>query len=320
MKSLLLLTFLISMMNTRAGLVLSDTHIVVSDKESADVPDGKCRVVGTIFNGANKLSNGLVSSLDRNRNGVSDENGEYSFLLSDDDTAIFFFKEGYNEQVIWSYNFQSGHEVRIDFYAGNNEEIQIVSKPVIYLYSKEDLTATVSPNFKGDLSFTFPPINDAWNVGLSNNEIVNLNDRKIYPYLFWEGDITGLEFDKIDNSLSGSLINSLDIVPFLESNLSALGLVQKEISDFITFWGPKMIQKKYVFVQFLEDDKVDEKLGQLSIYPEPNNLKRVFLMFETFDENPHITCTAQTFTNFDRNGFTVIEWGGTEIKKSKIDL
>ena len=306
--------------NAEAGLVLSDTYVVVSDKESKDVPAGACRIVGTIFDGGNKLANGLVSNLDRSKNGVSDDNGEYSFLLSDKDTAIFFFKEGYNEQVIWSYNFKSGHEVRIDFYAGNNVEIQIVSKPVIYLYAEEDLSATVSPDFKGDLTFTYPIVEDRWYVILKQNKIINLSDGRSYPYLFWEGDITGLEFERVSNSLSGSLIRASDVIPFLEISLVSMNLNQTEISDFITFWGPKMTLQNYVFVQFIEDSAVDEKLGALSISPKPDNLKRVYLLYETFDENPELNFSPQEFKATDRDGFTVIEWGGTELKTLNTDI
>ena len=316
MKYLVVFSILFLTSNIHAKTYPRDTYIVVSDVKSDKVPKGSCKISGTIYNGAVTLSNGLVSNIDRSRSGVSNEKGEYTFMLSELDSSIFFFKEGFNEQVIWSYQFKSGHEVVIDFYAGDNFLIETVDKPVIYLYSQEEITVSVSPNFKGDLTFTYPKFENEWNVSIVNNQIMDRKDGKNYPYLFWEGELGGLDFERADESITGNLIETSEVVSYLEVSLESMGLNQTEISDFITFWGPKMSQENYVLVQFLEDSEVDKKLGALEISPKPDNLKRVYMLFKTYEEYPDVKFTSQTFESLNRDGFTVVEWGGTELKQS----
>ena len=319
-KFLLSIFLFLSTFLTFGGLVLRDTYIVVSDEKSTDVPEGSCRVHGTIYSGSGVIQNALISNLDRSRSGMSDEKGMYSFLLSNSDTSIFFFKEGFNELVIWSYSFKSGHDVQIDFYANDNVEIQCVSKPVIYLYSEEDMVVSIYPDFKGELSCTYPEMNEQWNISLECDEIIDRNTSKTYPYLFWDGEMTNLDFNQANEKAEGELLHKSQVVDYLEKSLTAIGFNQKEKTDFITFWGPKMAKKEYSFVQLLEDDQVDEKIGGLMISPEPTNLKRVYMLFKTFDKLPDIDSRPQQFSKTKRDGFTVLEWGGTEINQTKIIL
>jgi len=50
---------------------------------------------------------------------------------------------------------------------------------------------------------------------------------------------------------------------------------------------------------------------KLDIMPVPDTMIRVFMIFNAVD-NP-IDITPQVFTPVERCGFTVVEWGGTEI-------
>lgn len=298
----------------------SNTYIVVSDEKSKDVAEGTCLVFGNIYEGPTALQNGLISNIDRSRSCVSNEKGEYSLVLSKLDSSIFFFKEGFDEQVIWSYEFKSGHAVRIDFYAGFNVEILTVDKPVIYLYAEEDLELSIYPEFKGDLSFTYPEMDEQWEISLIDNQIVDKKTAKKYPYLFWEGEIDNLDFVKKNDRLNGSLLAKDDVLDYLESSLSEMGLNQKEKTDFITFWFPKMTEKEFVFVQFLLNETVDNQIGKLKVKPKPNNSQRVYMLFETYEKAPIIDAEAQQFTTSKRDGFFLLEWGGTQIKSSKISL
>lgn len=320
MKPIILFCFALMSFGSQAKTYLRDTYIIVSDKKSESLPPGSCRIVGTIHNGPGILSNAMVSNIDRSRSGVSNTKGEYSFLLSASDTSIFFFKEGFNEQVIWSYDFRSGYEVRIDFYSGTNELIQVVDKPVIYLYSVEEVKASISPNFKGDLIFTYPKLNNQWDVTVKNNVLTNFTSSKQYPYLFWEGELKGLNFDKVEGKVYGNLIDKNEVTSYLEESLSQMNFSQKEKSDFITFWAPKMLQNNYIFIQFVEDESVDNILGELEINPQPDNLKRVYMICKGFENKPSLEFEQQTFQSFDRSGFTVIEWGGTKLITDKINL
>ena len=49
----------------------------------------------------------------------------------------------------------------------------------------------------------------------------------------------------------------------------------------------------------------------LSITPEPESLLRVFMAWKALDAP--VDLPAQTLPHVDRSGFTVVEWGGTEV-------
>ncbi len=55
-----------------------------------------------------------------------------------------------------------------------------------------------------------------------------------------------------------------------------------------------------------------ELLAQLKVSPEPQSVLRVFMAWKKLDRP--VELAPQTFEPFVRRGFTVVEWGGCEIK------
>ncbi|MBQ5319000.1 MAG: hypothetical protein J6K17_07895 [Oscillospiraceae bacterium] len=55
-----------------------------------------------------------------------------------------------------------------------------------------------------------------------------------------------------------------------------------------------------------------EKNAVLDIDPVPDSLLRIFMVYEECDPDTEIA--PQEFEPFERNGFTVVEWGGSEIE------
>ena len=51
----------------------------------------------------------------------------------------------------------------------------------------------------------------------------------------------------------------------------------------------------------------------IRIYIVTDSMLRVFMVWEASDAYQEIE--PQEFPGFDRNGFTVVEWGGTEVSK-----
>ena len=51
----------------------------------------------------------------------------------------------------------------------------------------------------------------------------------------------------------------------------------------------------------------------IRIYIVTDSMLRVFMVWEASDAYQEIE--PQEFHGFDRNGFTVVEWGGTEVSK-----
>ena len=66
----------------------------------------------------------------------------------------------------------------------------------------------------------------------------------------------------------------------------------------------------YNLISFQEELYTEN--AQLAVSPAPDTVIRVFMAWKDVDE--FIEIEPQTLTAPDRNGFTVIEWGGTEIK------
>ena len=96
-----------------------------------------------------------------------------------------------------------------------------------------------------------------------------------------------------------------------------MGLNTKEQTDFITFWGPKMVTQPQVFIQFWIDEDYDE-VATLEIIPRPVSSKRIYIVYAPIEDDMLIQYEEQSFTPFTRKGFTVIEWGGSALPSAKI--
>ena len=185
-------------------------------------------------------------------------------------------------------------------------------KPVVYLYSTTTLNVSLALDYLGELTFTYPEYKEGWNVTVDAGGVHD--SKRTYPYLFWEGEIDHLTYEKNENELAGQLVATDTLVEFLERQLDDIGLNRTEQTDFITFWTPKMAVDEYVFVQFLVDDLYTSNIAELTVSPEPESLKRVYLLYTTYQDVPNIDFTPQQFEPFERKGFTLLEWGGSELK------
>lgn len=335
MKNVLLIfvvSFSISTAFAGRGVVpIRPNYILVSDEFNGAIPKGKCLVVGHVYwndyaytNGKTvPISGGSVATLDREKSFVADSTGQFKLLLDVDDTSLFYYQPGYEEIVIWNFNFQSQHVVTIDFYPLYNAVIE-VAKPVVYLYSDKKVDAEIQFSCNGDLTFTYPEYNDGWKVSVEENIITEKESNKTLPYLFWEAETNQLDFVMTFDEneilqLPGFVIRTDTVVNFLENSLTALGLNSTEQTDFITFWAPKMIQKEYAFVQFLVDDWYTQFISEMTINPQPDALRRVYMLFKPLDKTEiNIAAIPQELKSFERKAFTVVEWGGSEIINSKI--
>jgi hypothetical protein len=189
-----------------------------------------------------------------------------------------------------------------------------MKKPVVYLYSKEEVNVDLNLHLanNGKMSFTYPKYEDGWNVSVNKVGIVAYG--KSFPYLFWEGHQPGLDFLKTKNSIQANIIEKDEVVSYLETTLSKIGLNATEMTDFITFWAPQMIQYNKLAVQFLFNESYDEHIAHLEMSPEPNNSLRIYMIYR------EVSSDEQMFqkqiiepSNFKRDGLTIVEWGGTEL-------
>lgn len=298
--------------------IMSNYYYVVSDEQSANVPEGKCLVKGQVIDPYSEkgVSGGLVANLTRTSYAVTDDSGYYQITIPATDTTVFFYHKKYNEIICWSYPFQSKHEVAMNFVTSEklpDGVIMEVEKPVIYLYPESTTQVEVKLDEELNLTTTYPKYNDKWEVTVQPDGTLTSKGRS-YPYLYYEAEKNDFQMLMVQAQLPGQMINTDSTVKYMENTLSNLGLNNRESTDFITYWGPRIKSYNFAFVQFLIDETYDIIIGDLNVNPEPEAIRRVYILFEGYAEAPNRESTIVDYEPLKREGFTVIEWGGTEIK------
>lgn len=180
------------------------------------------------------------------------------------------------------------------------------AKPVIYLYPEEETEVSVRLDFNGALTATWPAYPDGgWQVQALPDGTLYDAEGNTYSYLFWEG-VTDTEYD----FSQGFCVAGKDTGEFLREALSEMGLTPQEYNEFIVYWLPKMQENPYNCIAFQEERYTDS--ARLTIKPAPDSLLRVFMAWSPVEEP--VEMVPQTFQPFQREGFTVVEWGGAEIR------
>lgn len=198
--------------------------------------------------------------------------------------------------------------INIEYKATNNVhcDMDVSYKPLIYLYPKTKTNVTVKVGNPTLLTSTYPKYDKEWNViAEPNGNLIDKNGR-IYYGLYWEGQNN---FDK--NYEDGFVVNKEEIIPFLEEKLSILGLTEKESNEFIIYWLPKLEENEYNLIRFENLESINEQMS-LDINPTPDTLIRIFMKYKPLKNK--IEIKEQELSSPVRNGFTVVEWGGSLIK------
>lgn len=186
-----------------------------------------------------------------------------------------------------------------------DEDTLLTAKPVIYLYPEEETDVTVTLDYDGELTTTYPAYDDGWRVtALPDGTLYDQQGRE-YSYLFWEG-ITDAEYD----FSRGFCVPGEDTAEFLRSSLEKLGLSPREYNEFIVYWLPQMEGNAYNLIAFQSDAYTDH--ARLTISPEPESILRVFMAWQPLQEPVEIE--PQDLPSFTRTGFTVVEWGGVQVR------
>lgn len=180
-------------------------------------------------------------------------------------------------------------------------------KPVIYLYPRktENVSVRVEPN--DGITFSDPSYGSGWNVvAHPSGQLTNDSDGKQYPYLFWEGNA----HSPYSSDESGFVVEKANLESFFDGVLVKLGLSMREASDFKAFWVSRMLSedRSYYFVTFLPKEVIDE-MAPLHIVPQPESVVRIFMRWRGLDEK--ISVKPLEIHTPERNGFTVVEWGGS---------
>ncbi len=186
--------------------------------------------------------------------------------------------------------------------------IEVPEKPVIYLYPEEETVISVKLDYKGDLTCTYPHYQGGkgWeNLTVTPDGTIKKDGKEFYC-LYWEGrGIADYDFSR------GFCVKGEDSGSFLEQVLPVLGLTAREANEFIIYWLPRLEANPYNVISFQKEAYT--ATAPLEVSPAPDSILRVFMAFYGCDS--YVEMVPQEFEEFHRVGFTVVEWGGAEVKK-----
>ena len=233
--------------------------------------------------------------------------------LSSGQTVFKFWPgPGYDEVISDTIQIQdqTENEAQVNFQSENL--MIIVDKPVIYLQSpiKLDFSIKVSPI--NGFTFTYPVYNDLWKGTIYPSGEIEINRQK-YPYLFWDSK---QEF-RLKNHSNGYHVSKKEVVSFLEKQLSAAGLTSTEKTDFITFWGPRLMNYESVFIQFYLQEDCNQ-FASLKCDPKPTAINRLYIAFSEWNDQLESFIHPVELPEFKREGFNILEWGGFELKSIEL--
>lgn len=181
-----------------------------------------------------------------------------------------------------------------------------VSKPVIYLYPEEKTEVSVELDFNGTLMVTYPQYNNGWQVTAMPDGTLFDKAGNEYSYIFWDG-ISNIEYD----FSKGFCVKGEDTAEFLRESLKKLGLTPREYNEFIVYWLPLMQCNKYNVISFQTDRYTDNAV--LNVTPSPDTVIRVYMAY--YGSDGYVDIPPQDLSAPERDGFTLIEWGGGEVRR-----
>lgn len=179
-------------------------------------------------------------------------------------------------------------------------------KPVIYLYPEEKTEVSVELSLKdGALTCTYPAYEDGWKVtALPDGTLTDVRGQT-YNYLYWEGE-ADFQYDFSE----GFCVKGEDTAAFLERALEKLGLTRREANEFIVYWLPMMEQNPYNIISFQTENYTEA--AKLTVAPYPDTMLRVFMAWK--GSEMYTALPEQKLAAPERTGFTLVEWGGTEVR------
>ena len=198
--------------------------------------------------------------------------------------------------------------VDLKYKATNNPHCDpnVAYKPIIYLYPVEETNITVKLGNSNYLTHTYPKYNNSWNVyAYPNGKLIDNNTGRELYGLYWEGN------NHIKNIVDeGFVVKGEDTSKFLEEKLNILGLNEREADEFIIYWLPILEDNNYNYIRFETLEEINNYMS-LDINPKPDSVIRVLMDYKPLDKK--IDIEEQKLSTPTRQGFTVVEWGGSLI-------
>jgi hypothetical protein len=269
------------------------------------------RVSGTVTSNGLVLSNVKVSVGGTEKYTFTNKNGNYKIKAIQGDVLEFSYPEKDTSTVTIDLNNKI---VNITLKEKDKPVRIILKKPVIYLYPKEKTDIELSINFDGKMLTTFPKLEKSWNVtAYENGQIFDKKTNRFYSSLFWDGEIffpaSHYQYK------TGFVVEKEKLTSFLIEKLELMGLNTTETNDFAQYWLPILEKNKYTFIHFLVNEDYDT-FSTNNVNPKPDTSIRIMMEFFGVDEA--ISIAPQQLPTTKRNGFTLVEWGGSDVSNMKL--
>ncbi len=188
-----------------------------------------------------------------------------------------------------------------------------VDKPVIYLYPTEKTKVSVKLLKDNNITCSYPKYQDGWEVIADTDGTLTdtKTGRELYSLYYEAKD--SVDFTDIKE---GFIVKGEEAASFLEEKLAVLGLNEKEAEEFIIYWLPRLEANRYNLIRFAAEEEINENMT-IEVSPAPDSVIRIIMIFKGLDGPVDIP--EQSLSSPERNGFTLIEWGGEEIKNKEYE-
>lgn len=220
----------------------------------------------------------------------------------------FYYNDAYEEVYSDSLEIQPGYFHEYSVYLSNARYPVMTEKPVIYIYPEKEIDVDFKIDIQGNNIYTYPKYKSSWNFKASPDGTLKF-DQNQYRYLFWDAEQKA--YEPQNDKKQGFVVEGSQAVEFLEKKLSDAGLTTEEQADFITYWGPRLAAHDRSHVQFIFNDECNQ-FATFDITPKPDNVYRIYMIWKEYHGGERIA--EQKMIKAKRKGFTVVEWGGQEIK------
>ena len=215
-----------------------------------------------------------------------------------------------NNAIALPENITNSNEWEVKHVNTYIEYIEMYDKPIIYIYPEKKTEVTVKLGNPELLTVTYPKYeSEGWKVIAEPDGTLEdvKTGRELYC-LYWEG----LNSKEYEGELKeGFVVQGEETAKFLEEKLEILGLNEKETQEFIIYWLPKLEVNNYNYIRFRTKEEIETNMP-LEINPNPDTIIRVMMEWKGL-ENP-VEVEEQSLEKAERKGYTVVEWGGTELK------
>lgn len=302
---------LFSFDSERASNEIAPDYVVKSSKQSSSVSINESLIQ---FHFRNDVFNTVTDSILISYNGVRtvlhpDSAGKANLIVTPGKYVFqFYCNSMYYEIYTDSIALPGGYATEIEITFRTARIFVTPAKPVIYVYPEHSMEVNITLKVSGQLGYTYPKYNAGWNFVADPDGTIHMNG-KSYDYLFWDG--TSSITPEEANLNSGSIVHRDSLTQFFETRLTAMGLSAREQQDFITYWVPLMQMNEHNYIHFMFNQEYNS-IATLDINPAPDHLLRVFMVWSDAKNLEASRITPQTIPTFERSGFTVVEWGGSE--------